>query len=95
MKIYLLIYHLIYFLYFHYKRINFYYSEKKFIKTTIGQLNFFKWAFENNIIKYIKDNITEIENNMNLEGKLKKNNTIIKAKKSINKHNVRIIVSFD
>ena len=77
------------------ERINFYYSKNKFIKTTIGQLNFFKWAFENNIIDYIRDNYKQIENDMINEIKLKKNNLNIKAKKSISKHNVKIVVSFD
>lgn len=35
------------------------------IETTIGQLNFFKWAIDNLIIDYIKNNYTEIENDMN------------------------------
>ena len=78
------------------ERMNFYYTDNKFIKTTIGQLNFFKWAFENNIINYINDNITNIEKDMIDEIKEKKNNKLnIKAKKTINKHNVNIIVSFD
>jgi len=35
------------------------------IETTIGQLNFFKWALENNIIDYIESNYENIENDMN------------------------------
>jgi hypothetical protein len=35
------------------------------IETTIGQLNFFKWAIENNIVDYIKTNYDIIENDMN------------------------------
>jgi hypothetical protein len=35
------------------------------IVTTIGQLNFFKFAIEDNIIKYAIDNINDIENDMN------------------------------
>ena len=35
------------------------------IETTIGQLNFFKWALENNILKFIEDNRREIEEDMN------------------------------
>ena len=37
----------------------------KNITTTIGQLNFFKWAIENNIMKYIKENLDDIEKDMN------------------------------
>ena len=35
------------------KRIPFYYSEDKYIVTTIGQLNFFRWAITNKIIDYV------------------------------------------
>lgn len=35
------------------------------IQTTIGQLNFFKWAIENNVINYIEENYEDIENDMN------------------------------
>ncbi len=33
--------------------------------TTAGQLNFFRWAIENNVIDYIQENISVIENDMN------------------------------
>jgi hypothetical protein len=35
------------------------------IETTIGQLNFFKWAIENGVIDYIEANYNEIEKDMN------------------------------
>jgi hypothetical protein len=35
------------------------------IITTAGQLNFFRWAIENNVIDYIQENISVIENDMN------------------------------
>jgi len=34
------------------------------IITTVGQLNFFKWFIENNIINYAIDNIRDIDNDM-------------------------------
>ena len=46
-------------------RIKFYYNENNYILTTVGQLNFFRWANENNIIEYIKNNLKEIETDMN------------------------------
>ena len=46
-------------------RINIPYNENQSIQTTIGQLNFFKWALENDVIKYIEENYTDIENDMN------------------------------
>jgi hypothetical protein len=44
----------------HYKTNN---RDIKFI-TSIGQLNYFKWAIKHKIIMYVTDNITEIENDM-------------------------------
>lgn len=48
-------------------RISIPYNDAKgtFIETTIGQLNFFKWALENKIIDYIEENYEEIEKDMN------------------------------
>ena len=37
----------------------------KHMETTIGQLNFFKWAIENKVIQYIENNYQAIENDMN------------------------------
>ena len=45
------------------------------METTIGQLNFFKWAIENKIIDYIKEHYEEIERDMN------ERNSISKKKK--------------
>lgn len=47
------------------ERISIPYDEEKYMETTIGQLNFFKWAIENNIIDYIESNYHNIENDMN------------------------------
>jgi len=56
------------------ERINIPYGETdKFIQTTIGQLNFFKWAIENNVIKYIEENFSEIEHDMNSRNSTAKN----------------------
>ncbi len=38
---------------------------EKHMETTIGQLNFFKWAIENKVIDYIEENYQQIENDMN------------------------------
>lgn len=35
------------------------------IETTLGQLNFFKWAIENQILDYIRENYDDIERDMN------------------------------
>ena len=46
-------------------RINIPYKDGTYIQTTVGQLNFFKWALENNIIDYIEQNFIPIERDMN------------------------------
>ena len=46
------------------ERIYFYHSKNNYIITTIGQLNFFKWSIENNIIEYIKEHYNIIEKDM-------------------------------
>ena len=38
---------------------------KEYIITTIGQLNFFRFAIQDSIINYAIENIIEIENDMN------------------------------
>jgi hypothetical protein len=47
------------------ERINIPYDENQYMETTIGQLNFFKWALENQIIDYIEANYGMIESDMN------------------------------
>lgn len=47
------------------ERLHFFYNNKDSIVTTVGQLNFFRWAIKNKVIKYIQDNIHVIENDMN------------------------------
>lgn len=40
-------------------------NHKDYIVTTIGQLNFFRFAIQDSIIKYAIENIVDIENDMN------------------------------
>tara|TARA_Y100000310_G_scaffold97447_2_gene95090 strand:- start:171 stop:806 length:636 start_codon:yes stop_codon:yes gene_type:complete len=40
-----------------------------YIVTTVGQLNFFRWAIHNKIINYIESHLEEIEDDMNLATK--------------------------
>jgi len=47
------------------ERITIPYNNGQFIETTIGQLNFFKWALENKVIDYIEENYSIIEKDMN------------------------------
>ena len=56
------------------ERINIPYKNNTYIQTTIGQLNFFKWALENKVIDYIEDNYEIIENDMNKRNSTSKRN---------------------
>ena len=47
------------------ERITIPYKEDTHIQTTLGQLNFFKWALENEVIKFIEANYQEIDDDMN------------------------------
>jgi hypothetical protein len=47
------------------ERITIPYDEANYMETTIGQLNFFKWAIENKIVEYIENNYVVIEGDMN------------------------------
>mgnify|MGYP001369916490 CR=1 FL=1 len=90
-------------------RISIPYTENTHIQTTIGQLNFFKWAIECNVIKYIEENYETIEKDMNSRNSASKRETItnsnktrkkreelsISASKSIKKEDVEIILKFD
>ena len=90
-------------------RISIPYKDGKFIETTIGQLNFFKWALENKIVDYIETHYIEIENDMNSRNSTSKRKELIEntktrkkreelsisATKSIKKEKVEIIVQFN
>ena len=58
------------------ERINIPYDEQSSMETTIGQLNFFKWAVENRIIDYIKAHYAEIEDDMNTRNSTSKRKTV-------------------
>ena len=56
------------------ERITIPYDTDTNMETTIGQLNFFKWAIENKIIEYIENHYQIIENDMNLRNSTSKRN---------------------
>ena len=66
-------------------KIAFKYDNDQFIITTIGQLNFFRWAIKNKIIDYVikdHDKINSDMNNINAnKKKYKINNTMLEEKK--------------
>ena len=93
------------------ERINIPYSNDKFIETTVGQLNFFKWALENKVIEFVEQNYELIEKDMNSRNSTsKRKETIvldnsktrkkreelsISATKSIKKEKVEIVLEFN
>lgn len=92
------------------ERISIPYTNGKFIETTIGQLNFFKWALENKVIEYIESNYEIIEKDMNNRNstskrketvvdnsktRKKREELSISATKSIKKEEVEIVVHFN
>ena len=88
------------------ERISFTCKNGKTIETTVGQLNFFKWAIDNLIIDYIKENYDEIELDMNSSynniKKQKKNSKERKkrqelsksASRGLNANNYKVVLSF-
>jgi hypothetical protein len=89
-------------------RINIPYKNDTHIQTTLGQLNFFKWAFDNNVINYIEENYVAIEKDMNCRNSTSKRKILpvqktrkkreelsISATKTIKKENVEIVIKFD
>jgi hypothetical protein len=59
------------------ERITIPYDDKSSMETTIGQLNFFKWAIENRIIDYIQTHYIEIEDDMNNRNSTSKRKTVV------------------
>ena len=57
-------------------RITIPYSNGTFIQTTIGQLNFFKWALENGVIAYIEAHYGTIEDDMNARNSTSRRNNV-------------------
>jgi hypothetical protein len=92
-------------------RISIPYKGDTHLQTTLGQLNFFKWAFDNNVIDYIETNYADIEKDMNNRNSTSKRKVLaangtmkvrkpreelsISASKSIKKENVEIVIKFN
>ena len=89
------------------ERIEFVYKENHKINTTVGQLNFFKWALDNLVIDYIKKHFQEIEEDMNqsynMIKKQKKNSNERKQRQELSKsasrglsaHNIKVVLDFN
>jgi hypothetical protein len=91
-------------------RISIPYKNNTHLQTTIGQLNFFKWAFENNVVDCIEKNYAAIEADMNTRNSTSKRKLLavsnqktrkkreelsISASKTIKQENVEIVIKFD
>jgi len=63
-------------------KIIFYYNEKDYIETSCGQLCFFRWCFENDILTFVKNNLSIIEQDMKNSLKIKKANKENSSKSS-------------
>lgn len=92
------------------ERINIPYKNNTYIQTTLGQLNFFKWALDNEILEYVNNNISIIEKDMNNYNSTAKRKTelstnsktrktreelSVSATRSIKKENIEIVVKFN
>jgi hypothetical protein len=92
-------------------RISIPYKNDTHLQTTIGQLNFFKWAFDNNVIDYIESNYAAIEKDMNSRNSTSKRKQAaatgtqkirkqreelsISASKTIKREDVQIVIQFN
>jgi hypothetical protein len=77
------------------------------LNTTIGQLNFLKWGIDNLVIEYILSNYNIIEDDMNTSIKNIRKNYIkssqrkqrqelsLSASRGLNRHNGKVIITFD
>ncbi len=89
------------------ERISFIDHDNNELITTVGQLNFFRWAIENKIVEFITENFDDIEQDMNVSlrnlykkkdgdtKRRKRTELSISATKTINKHNISIEVDFE
>lgn len=64
--------------------IKFWYTQDKYIETTVGQLNFFKWAIEKNVLAYVVDNLPDLVDKMLILTKEGKKEKVKKQKSSDN-----------
>ena len=82
------------------QRISIPYKQTLHVQTTIGQLNFFKWAIQNQVIHHIISHFTIIYHDMNLRNNHtshnhnKRHELSISASKTIQTEHVTIVCSF-
>ena len=84
-------------------KIIFYYTDTEYIETSCGQLCFFRWCFENDILSYVRDHLSDIEQDMKSSLKTKgkgmesvrRQPLSANASRSVSKHSVKYTVQFD
>ena len=79
-------------------------------ETTVGQLNFFRWAIEKGVIRYILEHAADVERDMNTSfrdhyskepeaktptGRRKRKEMSQSALKAVNLHTVPVVVAFN
>ena len=71
--------------------------------TTVGQLNFFRWALNHRVVDYAFDNLDVIESNMlsNADSKkatqvdgARRKRELSKSSKGVHKHQIKVIIQF-
>lgn len=76
------------------------------VQTTVGQLNFFAWAHEDEIFQYLESHLETVQADMDARMQTKKNQgegtqrrrrheLSNSATKSMKRHEVRVVVSFE
>lgn len=77
------------------ERIVFHYDKNKEISTTIGQLNFFRWAIENDIIKCLQSDIIDVEKDMfNRQKHSRSSKKDLKKTIYMNKNSIKNMTTF-
>ena len=75
------------------------------LDTTVGQLNFFEWVIQDEVLDYLETHYEEIHRDMEEcsqvlvpdgeEGRRKRHELSRSATKSVKRHDVRVVVSFN
>lgn len=64
-------------------------KDDKYIVTTIGQLNFFRWAIRNKVTDYVQENLDLINKHMNENNNNRKKYTISNSLETVKEDNQR------
>jgi len=74
------------------------------LDTTVGQLNFFEWVVQDEVLEYLDEHYDDIHKDMEdfsqilvqPDGERRKRHELSRsATKSVKRHDVRVVVSFD